>query len=228
MAVPVDQLTKDGEEIMIRTTWLLSDSDECWSGYDMHFGVNVLAHHHLTVLLLPALIAADTPARVVNVSSYGHQFAPAEGISFETLKSPKKPAWFPLFSLTERYRYYGEVILVICLPYFDLTFFAEQTCEFTCKRSFARSPTPLKGNILFSNELNRRHSGKICSIAVHPGWVNSNLARHHGAIIKWVNVCAIPCIYWLFVTCSLPRKWQVSRLRTAPSTVCMQPPRQKR
>jgi len=77
LAVPVDELTKDG--------------------YDMHFGVNLLAHHHLTVLLLPALIAADTPARVVNLSSFGHQFAPAEGISFETLKASKKPAWFPLF-----------------------------------------------------------------------------------------------------------------------------------
>ena len=61
------------------------------------------------MLLLPALLAADTPARVVNVSSLGHQFAPAEGISFETLKAPKKPSWFPLSSLKERYRYYGEV-----------------------------------------------------------------------------------------------------------------------
>ena len=79
----------------------------------MHFGVNALAHHHLTVLLLPALLAADTPVRVVNLTSYGHTFAPAEGISFETLKAPKKPSWFPLFALTERYRYYGEVTLVI-------------------------------------------------------------------------------------------------------------------
>ena len=109
MAVPVDELTKDGEEIMIKSIWLLFDIDECWSGYDLHFGVNVLAHYHLTVLLLPALLAAETPARVVNLTSIGHQFAPAEGITFETLKAPKKPAWFPLSALTERYRYYGEV-----------------------------------------------------------------------------------------------------------------------
>ena len=61
------------------------------------------------MLLLPALLAADIPARVINVSSIAHQFAPAEGITFENLKVSKKPAWFPLSSLTERYRYYGEV-----------------------------------------------------------------------------------------------------------------------
>ena len=109
MAVPVNELTKDGKEIIVRSIWPLSDADEYWSGYDLHFGVNVLAHYHLTVLLLPALLAAQTPARVVNLTSIGHKFAPAEGISFETLKAPKTPAWFPLSALTERYRYYGEV-----------------------------------------------------------------------------------------------------------------------
>jgi NAD(P)-dependent dehydrogenase (short-subunit alcohol dehydrogenase family) len=110
MAVPVDELTKDGKEIMIRSIWLVSDFNECWSGYDLHFGVNVLSHFHLTMLLLPGLARCRYTARVVNLSSLAHQFAPAEGITFEKLKAPKKPAWFPLSSLNERYRYYGEVI----------------------------------------------------------------------------------------------------------------------
>lgn len=63
------------------------------------------------MLLLPALLAANAPARVVNLTSMAHKFAPAEGITFEQLKEPKKASWFPPRALTERYRYYGEVIL---------------------------------------------------------------------------------------------------------------------
>lgn len=77
----------------------------------MTFGVNVLAHFHLTMSLLPALLAADTPARVVNLSSLAHKLAPAGGITFEHLKGPKKGRWFPPLALNERYKYYGEVIL---------------------------------------------------------------------------------------------------------------------
>jgi NAD(P)-dependent dehydrogenase (short-subunit alcohol dehydrogenase family) len=46
-------------------------------GFERQFGVNHLAHHFLTKLLLPTLIAsstADHKSRVVNLSSTGHRF----------------------------------------------------------------------------------------------------------------------------------------------------------
>lgn len=50
-------------------------------GHDMQFGTNVLGHFYLTQLLLPTLIASaksssDGHARVVNVASTGHLYAP--------------------------------------------------------------------------------------------------------------------------------------------------------
>lgn len=52
-------------------------------GHDMQFGTNVLGHFYLTQLLLPTLVASaktapdgSGKARVVNISSSGHLFAP--------------------------------------------------------------------------------------------------------------------------------------------------------
>ncbi|KAG8873056.1 hypothetical protein FRB97_007059 [Tulasnella sp. 331] len=78
LRTPVDDLTKDG--------------------YDMQFvlnpstveGVNALGHAHLTLLLLPQLLAgarssSDGKARVVNVSSFAAYTAGAVGIYWDTL-----------------------------------------------------------------------------------------------------------------------------------------------
>lgn len=83
MATPYKQLTKDG--------------------YDMQFGVNVLAHFHFTTLLLDALLAAPEP-RVVNVSSVAHNMAFGKGIYFDTLKGSKKSTWIPGIELERRYQ----------------------------------------------------------------------------------------------------------------------------
>jgi len=43
------------------------------------------------------------------------------------------------------------------------------------------------GNILFTNELVRRYGDRgLISIAVHPGFVNTDLARHHNMILSGV------------------------------------------
>ncbi|PFH48869.1 hypothetical protein AMATHDRAFT_148897 [Amanita thiersii Skay4041] len=69
MAVPVSELTADG--------------------YDLQFGVSVIAHFYLTKLLLPTLIhtatlSADGKARVVNTASLAHEFV--SPIDFNTFK----------------------------------------------------------------------------------------------------------------------------------------------
>ncbi|KAG8806202.1 hypothetical protein FRC17_005128, partial [Serendipita sp. 399] len=76
-------------------------------GYDLQFGVNVLAHFHLTNLLLPALLAAPSP-RVINVSSDMHRRAPTKGIDWNTIKGPKKASWFPLLDKMTSMKLYAQ------------------------------------------------------------------------------------------------------------------------
>ncbi|KAG8964039.1 hypothetical protein FRC05_004323 [Tulasnella sp. 425] len=73
MVPPIEQLTADG--------------------YDLQFGTNVLGHAHLTLLLIPELIAGakantDGKARVVNTSSSAAYYA--NTIDFELLTDTEK------------------------------------------------------------------------------------------------------------------------------------------
>ncbi|KAF8213015.1 NAD-binding protein [Mycena galopus ATCC 62051] len=66
-------------------------------GHDLQFGTNVIGHFFLTELLFLALAKAhqetNTPARIMNTSSVGHQMAPANGIEFVSLKGgPERDA----------------------------------------------------------------------------------------------------------------------------------------
>ena len=91
MATPVDQMTMQG--------------------YDLQFGVNVLGHVHLTLLLLPALFATPHP-RVINVSSISHTLTPPKGINFDNIRKQKKKSKFPGMDLIDRYNYYSQSKLV--------------------------------------------------------------------------------------------------------------------
>lgn len=61
-------------------------------GFEMQFGINAVGHFVLTVLLAPVLVAtaakADTPPRVVFVSSKAHETSYPTPIDFGKLKSP--------------------------------------------------------------------------------------------------------------------------------------------
>ena len=92
MATPPSELTKDG--------------------YELQFGTNTLAHFHFTTLLLPQLLAANPPGRVVNTSSDGHQMAPSEGINFDNLRGIQGPA---SEGLQAKFRAYGQSKLVSLL-----------------------------------------------------------------------------------------------------------------
>ncbi|KAG9020491.1 hypothetical protein FS842_007251, partial [Serendipita sp. 407] len=76
-------------------------------GYDLQFGVNVLAHFHLTSLLLPALLAVPSP-RIINLSSEMHRRGPKNGIEWDTLKGPKKRSWFPVLDTMASIKLYSQ------------------------------------------------------------------------------------------------------------------------
>ncbi|KAJ7675280.1 NAD-P-binding protein [Mycena rosella] len=82
--------------------------------YDLQFGTNVMGHFFLTELLIPALTKSyeetKVPARIVNTSSSGHQFAPGDGMEFVSLKGgPERDAWLKKAgSFRGPWKLYGE------------------------------------------------------------------------------------------------------------------------
>jgi NAD(P)-dependent dehydrogenase (short-subunit alcohol dehydrogenase family) len=101
--VPLDladlaSVRKAAEDILSR--WdrldvLVNNAGGTWTrrqltaqGFEYTFGVNHLGHFYLTNLLLPRL-EADSPSRVVSVSSMGHHFARG-GMRFDDLQSEQR------------------------------------------------------------------------------------------------------------------------------------------
>ncbi|GBG25755.1 Dehydrogenase/reductase SDR family member 13 [Hondaea fermentalgiana] len=65
-------------------------------GYELRFAVNHMAHYALTLALVP-LLEAGAPARVVVVSSLGHQFAAKDCFDFSTLNDESKYEMMPAY-----------------------------------------------------------------------------------------------------------------------------------
>lgn len=74
-------------DVLINNAGLAGQRGLTKDGFELHFGVNHLAHYLLTRLLLER-IEASAPARVVTVSSRSH--ARTYGIDFEAVRRPTK------------------------------------------------------------------------------------------------------------------------------------------
>ncbi|KAJ3104093.1 hypothetical protein HDU97_009542 [Phlyctochytrium planicorne] len=70
-------------------------------GIEMQLHANHLGHFYLTTLLLPILEEtskkSDASVRVVNLSSFGHNFAKAMGVDFEGYNDPEKYSPWPAY-----------------------------------------------------------------------------------------------------------------------------------
>ncbi|PYI35347.1 NAD(P)-binding protein [Aspergillus indologenus CBS 114.80] len=146
MAIPALTLSEDG----IETT----------------FATNHLGHFLFTNLILPKIIKAaqrsSTPTRIINVTSFGHQFSP---VRFSDINFSKRAADLPTAERPDLEK----------TEFFTGSSHAEDT--YYGFFSYAQSKT---ANILFSVALNQRLWAQygIASFAVHPGAVGTNINRH--------------------------------------------------
>ena len=111
------------------------------NGYTLEkqFAVNHIGHFLLAAKLIPALQDAGS-ARIVMVSSSGHNLAPEGGILFDNLSGD---------SYYQGFKFYGQSKLA---------------------------------NILMTKELDRRYfDSGVCTNAIHPGVVKTNLGRYINA-----------------------------------------------
>ncbi|ODN81893.1 hypothetical protein L202_02242 [Cryptococcus amylolentus CBS 6039] len=127
--------------------------------YTLQFGSMVLGHQRLTTHLLPILLSPrEEPARVISLSSVGHNFAPPGGIDYTSVSrhpddvanpdgSPKKGK-----NELDRWPEYGQAKW---------------------------------GNIAIAKYLADRYDPKeLIAVAVHPGSIATNLGNHIG-IVGW-------------------------------------------
>ncbi|KAJ7615814.1 hypothetical protein FB45DRAFT_934740 [Roridomyces roridus] len=110
-------LAKEGRlDILINNAGVMNCPPDMLTAqnHDLQFGTNVIGHFFFTELLLPALTKSyeqtQIPARIINVSSMGHKFAPGNGLNFASLKAgPERDAWVnKTGKLMARAQLYGE------------------------------------------------------------------------------------------------------------------------
>ncbi|CAE6380632.1 unnamed protein product [Rhizoctonia solani] len=121
------------------------------NGYDLQFGTNVLGHYFFTSLLLPTLIYTAKNSPIAK----GHT---------KVVNTSSMAAFFV---------WRGRIIWE--------TLGADAASVQACKKSgtgFLYCQSKL-GNVLFSNELAKRYGEQgIISCSVHPGVIQSELARY--------------------------------------------------
>lgn len=99
MVPPLDQLTSGTQIPILRAAdsfvamRVIDRICHCLDGYDLQFGTNVLGHAHLTLCLLPALLAgakssSDGKARVINTASNAATLI--DKIDFDTIRDGPK------------------------------------------------------------------------------------------------------------------------------------------
>ncbi|QRV85243.1 short chain dehydrogenase [Ceratobasidium sp. AG-Ba] len=127
-------------------------------GYDLQFGTNVLGHYLFTTLLLPTLI-------------HTARNSPASGGHARVINTSSAAIWHPPR---------GGIA-------WD-TLGTDEVSRKACRRvgRIALYGQSKLGNVLFSNELARRHADQgIVSVSLHPGAIKSELHRHMSG---WIPV----------------------------------------
>lgn len=159
--IPTIDILINNAGVMAIPTLTLSEDD-----IETTFATNHVGHFLFTNLIMPKIIKASevssTPTRIVNISSYGHQFSP---VRFSDLNFSKLPSELP-----EQER--PDIEKALFLTGKDWS--NEAYGSFS---SYGQSKT---ANILFSVSLNQKLGEKygIASYAVHPGAVDTNINRH--------------------------------------------------
>ncbi|PWY70811.1 NAD(P)-binding protein [Aspergillus sclerotioniger CBS 115572] len=155
----IDILINNAGVMAIPTLTLTEDNIETT------FATNHLGHFLFTNLILPKVILASKTSshpRIINLTSYGHQFSPVRfsDINFSKLPTDLPENEQPDFTKTE-----------------FLTGSTHATDLYYGFFSYAQSKT---ANILYSISLNQKLYTKygITSYAVHPGAVDTNINRH--------------------------------------------------
>ena len=106
------------------------------------------------------------------MSSLGHYYGAPEGIRWATL-TPGDDSLAARKKLGTT-KLYGQSKLV-----------TNPSLQFDTHLSLNYTFSPTQGNILFSNELARRYGDEgIVSISLHPGAINTDLARHATGFIQ--------------------------------------------
>ncbi len=125
--------------------------------------ISYQGHFHFTQLLVPALLSAAQSAphkhaRIVTVSSWGHEFWP--GLEYDTFSDG------PARRKCSTQYLYSQSKYVCLQPFFSIGFLSLPL------------PTYVKGNVVVARELARRYGDQgIISISLHPGKWPFSLGR---------------------------------------------------